>query len=277
MNAKRLIWIVAILLFSVSVGAQEPAATVGEGVSAARTREELRQILQKYPPEVPSVLELDPTLFANEAFMATYPALRAFMATHPDVAHNPRFYLEGLTPSRPPEYRDSPTLRFWSNFLEGFTAVFVFIAVTFTLAWLVKTLISHPRLRRVSRVQAEGHQKLMDRFGSNQELLAYVQTPAGQRFLDSAPIALEAEPRPVSAPLSRILWSLQAGLVLLAGGAGLHFASNRLDQDAGLPLSVIGVVALSVGIGFALSAVVSYALSRRLGLWEVSPPSVPSE
>lgn len=277
MNAKRLIWLVALLLFSLSAGAQQPVVTVEEGVSATRTREELRQILQKYPPEVASVLELDPTLFANEAFMATYPALRAFMASHPDVAHNPRFYLEGLTPSRPPEYRDSPTLRFWSNFLEGFTAVFIFIAVTFTLAWLVKTLITHRRWSRASRVQAEVHQKLMDRFGSNQELLAYVQTPAGQRFLDSAPIALEAEPRPVSAPLSRILWSLQAGLVLLAGGAGLHFASNRLDQDAGLPLSVIGVVALSVGIGFALSAVVSYALSRRLGLWEGSPPSVPSE
>ena len=59
----------------------------------------------------------------------------------------------------------------------------------------------------------------MDRFTANEDLLAYMQTPAAQRFLESAPLSLEAPSRPVGAPLSRILWSVQVGVVL---GAGAH-------------------------------------------------------
>jgi hypothetical protein len=269
--------IAALLFFTLSVVAQQPVTTTTVDASALHTREEFRELLKRYPPELPAILELDPTLFSNDAFMTPYPALRSYLASHPEIVHNPRFYLEGLTPPRVREDRDSPTLRFWRGFFEGFTAVFVFLVVTFTLSWLVKTLIAQRRWRQASRVQAEVHQKLMDRFTSSQELLAYIETPAGKRFLESAPIALEPEPRPVSAPLARILWSIQVGLVLLTGGAGMHFVSGRLEADAGLPLSVMGVVALSVGIGFVLSAVVSYALSRRLGMGEFSSPSGASE
>jgi hypothetical protein len=32
----------------------------------------------------------------------------------------------------------------------------------------------------------------------------------------------------------------------------------------------MGVLAIAIGIGFVLSAIVSYVLSRRLGLWETA-------
>jgi len=42
--------------------------------------------------------------------------------------------------------------------------------------------------REKAKVQAEAHTKLLDRLTSNDELLAYVQSSAGSRFLQSAPM-----------------------------------------------------------------------------------------
>jgi hypothetical protein len=122
----------------------------------------------------------------------------------------------------------------------------------------------------VSKVQAEVHNKLMDRFTANEDLLAYIQTPAGKRFLDFAPIALDGAPRAVSAPVGRILWSVQVGLVLAAAGFGLEYVSNSIEKTVAQPLFAMGVLAISIGLGFVISAVVSYVLSRRLGLWETA-------
>jgi hypothetical protein len=63
-------------------------------------------------------------------------------------------------------------------------------------------------------VQAEVHTKLMERMTTNEELLAYVQSPAGRRFLEAAPLRPEPTGRSFSAPVGSIIWSLMAGVVL---------------------------------------------------------------
>jgi len=63
------------------------------------------------------------------------------------------------------------------------------------LTWLIRTIIDYRRWSRLSKVQAEIHTKLLDRFSSNEELAAYIQSPAGSRFLESSPIRLDPGPR----------------------------------------------------------------------------------
>ena len=63
------------------------------------------------------------------------------------------------------------------------------------------------------------------------------------------------------------------GLVVAAAGIGLEWVSSGVDKDAAQPLYALGVVALCVGIGFVLSAVVSFVISRRLKLFEPPEPS----
>ena len=72
--------------------------------------------------------------------------------------------------------------------LAGFAAFLVFLVVTSVLIWVIRMIVAHRRWNRLSKVQYEVHNKLLDRFTSNEDLLAYVQTPAGKRFLESAPI-----------------------------------------------------------------------------------------
>lgn len=247
-----------------------PAATATttmiEPVDSSTTRGRLHEVLQRLPPHVGRTLKLDPTLWTNKEYLAHYPELQAFIAGHPEVIHSPAYYLENvyIPVSGPPE---TASMRVWNNIFEGIS-IFVMVSLFVSLfAWLIRTLVDHRRWSRMQRIQSEVHNKILDRFASNEDLLAYVKTPAGRRFLESAPIPTEG-PRAISAPIGRVLWSVQIGIVLAAAGAGLQIVSWSADKDVSGPLSGVSVLAVAIGIGFVGAAAVSYILSRKLGLWQ---------
>jgi hypothetical protein len=133
--------------------------------------------------------------------------------------------------------------------------------------WLVRTAIDHRRWLRLTRTQTDIHTKLLDRLGTNEELMAYIQSPAGRRFLESAPINVEQEQqRTPHAPVSRILWSLQAGVVLAALGIGFWLVQTRANAELAEGFWVMGVLIAALGLGFVTSAIVAYLISARLGL-----------
>ena len=172
----------------------------------------------------------------------------------------------------------SNSARIFEEIMAGIAAFSAGLIVLGVVIWILRTVIDHRRWLRVSRIQSEVHSKLLDRFTSNQDLLAYVQTPAGKRFLESAPISIDPASRSLTAPLGRIFFSVQAGVVLALAGIGLSWISRQLtDQDVTQPLFVVGVLALAVGLGFVLSAVIAYALSRRLGLFDQTPLGTTSD
>jgi hypothetical protein len=158
-------------------------------------------------------------------------------------------------------------MRAWQDMVQGFQIISVVGIITGAFIWIIRNLLDYRKWLRLTRVQAEVHGKLLDRFTSNEDLLAYVQTPAGRKFLESTPIPLDAETsRTVSAPINRILWSVQLGVIIAAGALGLIYISGREIQEIGRPLFAMGSIGLAVGVGFVVSALVSYLLSRRLGL-----------
>jgi hypothetical protein len=241
-------------------------------VDSAETREALQVVLSKYPPQVSKVLKLDPALFSNQTYLANYPALATFVAQHPEVVHTPAFYLESIWIPNDP-LPETASIRVWRDMMEGVWIFLIVTIITGTFLWLIRTLIEHRRWSRITRTQAEVHGKLMDRLTSSEELLAYIQTPGGKRFLESAPIAMDAGPRAVSAPIGRILWSVQVGVVLAAGGFGLQYVSRNVEKSVGQPLLAMGVLAVAIGIGFLVSAFVSFILSKRLGLLGQAAPA----
>ncbi len=218
------------------------------------------------------MLRADPALIADQGYLSTYPELARFVAQYPQIARDSRFYLG--EPGRP-EDAQTVAIDMWRNAFENMTVMSVFLVVCFALGWLVRTTLDYRRWLRASKVQVEVHQKLFDRLATNDDLMRYIQTPAGQRFLDSAPISLDAAPNTpgrISAPISRILWSVQIGVVLAAGGLGLQWVSAGVPPEVGSFLSFVGVLALTLGAGFVVSAGVAYVISRRLGLL-VNPAS----
>lgn len=265
----------AALLFALGVWAQAPvpgipAVTGVEVQDAEMTKNQLSQLLERYPPGLRYALAADSTLLSNEQYLAPYPALAGFLKTHPEVARDSGFYLDHFRRRTPPD-RSTQIIDIWRDVLQGIALFAGFFMAAGMIIWLTRTFLDARRWNRMAKVQTEVHMKLLDRFSTNEELLAYVQSPAGSRFLESAPITLDAPPqRTVGAPVARILWSLQGGVVILAGGIGLLFVSARVAlAEAADPLRGLGIVAIALGIGFILSAAMSYLISRRLGLIDI--------
>lgn len=276
---RIVILILVFFLIPCMALAQEPASTSKEAAVSMRgearalpsefdsrkTREELVALLERHPREVGVVLKLDPSLFRNEGYLASYPALASFVREHPEVAQNAPYFLESVRV--PGDYEpESPAVRASRNMMEGLLIFAVVLLVTGTFTWLIRTLLEHRRWSRVSKVQTEIHNKLLDRFTSHEDLLRYVQSASGKQFLEAASTPLFAGSQPGSAPLNRILWSMQVGVVLAAIGIGAQVVSARAHPDIAGSIFGFGVIALCGGLGFIVSAAVGYVLSRKLGL-----------
>jgi hypothetical protein len=254
------------------LSAQAPAATAppraiaaADEQSAGDTRNRLHEILNEYPPSLAQVLRLDPSLLASGDYVTPYPRLAAFLSQHPEVAHNPSFFLGDVRFSGPEPARVQ-TMREIRDALFGIMVFLGFAGVVGTVAYLARALIDHRRWLHASRIQTDAHTKLVERLATNEDLLAYVQSPAGQRFLSFAPALPETDVQSLSAPIGRILWSMQTGIVVAIAGLGLWVGKNYVIEEVAQPLTVVAVLAGAIGIGFVVSAIASYGLSRQLGL-----------
>jgi hypothetical protein len=249
--------------------APSPSIVTVEQPDAQRAKEELSALLDRYPPSLRGVLALDPNLLGDQPYLAPYPALVSFLNAHPEIARNPSFYVgEGIVP-RAHQDPASQIFDMWRDMLNGLGIFAGFGLAVGVLVWLTRTLVDYRRWSRLAKVQTDAHTKLLDRFTANEDLLAYIQSPAGAKFLESSPISLDAGPRSVGAPLGRILWSVQGGVVLIAGGIGLHIVGGRVaDAPASQSLHALGVIGIALGVGFVISSIISFAISQRLGLIE---------
>ena len=136
--------------------------------------------------------------------------------------------------------------------------VIVFPIMFGLFGFVVWTIFSTIARFKTAKLQAGIQTKLLEKFGSGQELLAYVQGDAGKRFLES--LAMEQR-----TPYGRILGAAQAGVVLVLLGLGLLFLRGAI-RGAEEGFLIGGTITLSLGLGFGLSAALSYFLSKSFGL-----------
>lgn len=137
--------------------------------------------------------------------------------------------------------------------------VIIFITLFSTIAFLVWTVFSTIRRARIARIQADIQGKLLDKFTSGQELTNLLQTEQGKKLLDSLAVTEQVK------PYGRILAAAQVGVILALAGAALLLL-RKYVSGAYETLLVVGALALAMGIGFIVSAAISYRLSKSLGL-----------
>ncbi len=243
------------------------------------TQEQLLQLLRT-SPTLTTVVAHDPSLLSNQEYVnKNNPQLAQFLIQHPDVARNPEYYLftnlnfpggrrsQALERAVWPEMGPAPGPRSASaeigNDIAPVLALGLFLAATM---WIVRLILENRRWSRIFKLQSEVHGRLIEKFSSTQELASYMETEAGKRFLEAAPIpiSLEQDQRMPSA-VARVLNPLQIGVVLVLLGVGFFLLRN-VHADMHIPMLVLGTVALMPGIGFILSAGVTWVLAGRLGL-----------
>jgi hypothetical protein len=260
----------------------DPQAQINSPTSdrdLADVRERLLGLL-RMSPTLTEVIASDPTLLANQDYVTrNNPELEKFLQIHPEVVRNPDFYLFANLPPGPGRRSEKLMRKTWTDqardqqddrasflIVREIGPSLMFLAFLGALIWLIRILLENRRWGRIFTMQTNVHGKLIERFGNNEELLTYMNTEAGRRFLEAAPIPIGFEPdRRVPAALSRVLVPLQIGVVLTLLGIGLLVLRHSLSEISST-LLVFGIVVLMPGLGFIISAGITWLLAARLGL-----------
>jgi hypothetical protein len=247
--------------------------------SADELRNDFRAVMRQYPPALGEVLKLDPILMTNAAYLQTYPALAAFLDGHPEVARYPAFFLDYVrTADDQSPYDNSPAaeqVRLLGRMIESVSIGTVMLGFALTLTWLVRHLLAHRRWLRATKLQMDLHNRLMERLSSSADVQTYLESAASNRLLADVPLMSDGAGPRMGAPINRILWSVQAGIVVAAGGVGLMLVRRYLEGHVEEVLILPAVLAMAIGIGFILAAGASYILSARLGLLDADPARRP--
>jgi hypothetical protein len=259
--------------------AMQPSGTPISEKELAETQKQLIDLL-RLSPTLTTVVARDPSLLANQDYVArNNPQLAQFLAAHPEVARNPEFYLfthvppgnggpdEALEREVWPQFQ-RPSQNGWASgeAFEPIAALLAFACFLGAIVWLIRQFLENRRWSRIFKLQSEVHGRLIDKFSSTQELAAYMGTEAGRRFLEAAPIPVGIEPEQrVPNAIARVLTPLQVGIVLFLLGIGFYMLRN-IHPDAHEAMLILGTITLMPGLGFIISAGITWVLAGRLGL-----------
>lgn len=269
------------------------AAQPGEPAPALNTRDTAgtqRQLIDllKLSPTLTTVVAHDPSLLSDTDYVArNNPQLADFLKVHPEVVRNPDFYLfthmnpQDGSPDEalerevwPDVYRQQYRRTGFDELLSDSPPLLAFVAFLLAAIWGIRVFIENRRWSRSFKLQSDVHSRLIDKFSTSQELAAYMETDAGRRFLEAAPIPIHSAESPrIPNAVSRVLTPIQIGVVLVLLGIGFLLLRSA-GPDYETPMLVLGVLILMPGIGFILSAGITWVLARRLGL--MPPPDLAS-
>src|SRR5229473_5582636 len=107
----------------------------------------------------------------------------------------------------------------------------------------------------VRRKQKTDMQKaLLEKFSSAHDFAEFMQSPAGQKYVLNFTDA-------VTSPLSSIVNAVKIGVVMLFSGAALVASGQRHNLWV---LDTLGMLFTCAGLGFLISAAISYFIFRRI-------------
>jgi hypothetical protein len=134
------------------------------------------------------------------------------------------------------------------------------------VAVVLPLYFAHRRREKEIQTAFDLQNRLLDKFGSSSELLAYLESEPGRRLAQV----------PGSGPRHiylRILSAIQAGVVLIVVSSTIllakRFAENSHDQHR---MAFISTVGLGLGAGFLASAGVTYIMARVWRLLKEDSP-----
>lgn len=126
---------------------------------------------------------------------------------------------------------------------------------SFTMVIMIVWLATQARTRR-AELQAQVQTKLIDRFGSTPEMIEFLKSEEGRRFvggMGAVPAILTRE---------RILSGLTRAIITTMLGAAFLGLTFFYDDDFAVPAAIL----FCVGLGYLVATVVSYKLSGRFGV-----------
>ena len=149
------------------------------------------------------------------------------------------------------------------HFMEDLSPIVIGVVLTLATAWVIAVIVRAFKEKSILQTRAELYNRLLDKFGSANEFVEYLESETGRQFVEE--ITVQS-----AAPTNKILGSIQRGVILVLVGFGSLFLGNFFDNTLGgdlyIVLTVGGTIILMLGIGFLISTGIAYRLSKSWGL-----------
>ncbi|MBA2737997.1 MAG: hypothetical protein H0U50_14560 [Pyrinomonadaceae bacterium] len=149
------------------------------------------------------------------------------------------------------------------HFMEDLAPIVIGVVVTFAAAWVITAVVKAFKEKSILRTRAELYNRLLDKFGSADGFVEYLESETGRQFVEE--ITVQG-----AAPINKILGSIQIGVVMALAGFGSLVLGNLFDKSLGgdlfMVLIVGGTIVLMLGVGFLISTAITYRLSKSWGL-----------
>jgi len=139
--------------------------------------------------------------------------------------------------------------------MDSWSVVVLLLGQFAFIGWIIWVVVKFNLEGR--RRRSEERFRLLERFSTGQELLAFLGSPAGEKlFLSFSDQRSDSR--------NGALRALRAGLVVLLAGMGFMVLSFLRVWNERETFLVPGVLGIAVGIGILIAAWLSLRLSRKL-------------
>jgi len=145
-----------------------------------------------------------------------------------------------------------------------YVAILVPISVFAMVGWIVYIISSNGRRQKQLAAMTDFHAKVLDKMGSTKDFGEFLETDGGKRFMNS--LTIEGP-----SAKTRIVKSTENGIVCLSVGIAFLLLGRWFGGDY-YGLTIIGTIITACGVGFLISCLASYALSKSLGLFDAADP-----
>ncbi|UCE42831.1 MAG: hypothetical protein JSV17_07750 [Candidatus Aminicenantes bacterium] len=137
---------------------------------------------------------------------------------------------------------------------EDMTLIMVLPLTILFWAWVVWAILEWRKTRHKSQL----NNKILDKFQSVQEFNDFLQSKEGSKFLNFIKFNGQA-------PKEKLLSSLTKGVILVTLGIALILV-GQIFPDEMKYFIAFGIVFIALGIGFLISTLISYTLSKKWGI-----------
>ena len=117
------------------------------------------------------------------------------------------------------------------------------------VGWIIWMATRQRRERQQNEIALRS--RVLEKFGSSDEFVQFMQTESGKKFLDTATVEKSVR--------TKVASSLSSGLILLMLGVAFFFMAWRLDDG---DLMFPGAILSAIGVGLGISAAIYWRFGR---------------
>jgi len=119
------------------------------------------------------------------------------------------------------------------------------------VGWIIWIVSRRRRERQQHEIELRS--RMLEKFGSSDEFVGFMQTDAGKKFLETSSLRGEKSLH------ARVMSSLSSGVILILLGGAFFFLA-RMEGDTGLlfPATILS----AIGLGLIITAVIFVRMSK---------------